>query len=261
MRPPEALPTGPQAVARALLQARLRQAPVAATPLERLLHGPEEAYAVQELVAQEAGWRQESVARHWKSGGPSRPSMLTHAPLPEPGVRPSPADARDLHFNFRLIEAEVALRLGRDVTPAQAADLTPEQAPALVDAMAVSIEVVDSRWTEGPKAAALLKLADLQSHGALVLGEWRPFVQRDWAQQTCVVEIGNAAAQSFRGTHSLEDPAWLLPAWLRHVTRTGATVPRGTVVTTGTWCGMLPAQAGDKVRAVFEGIGEAEVQL
>ena len=48
---------------------------------------------------------------------------------------------------------------------------------------------------------------------------------------------------------------------LKHLTRYGATVPAGTIVTTGTWCGMLTAQVGDKVKAVFEGIGEAEVQL
>src|SRR5262249_36214197 len=126
--------------------------------------------------------------------------------------------------------------------------------------MCVSIEVVDSRW-ENRAANALLKLADLQSHGALVLGAWQPFAPRDWAQQACTVQVGDAAPQSFRGTHSLGDPAWLLPTWLRHVTRHGATVPKGTVVTTGTWCGMLEAKAGEKVKAVFEGIGEAEVQL
>lgn len=261
MQPPQALPTGPETVARALLQARSRRTTVAAVPLERLLHTPEEAYAVQELVAQQGGWRPRGVARHWKSGGPGRPALLTHAPLPDPGVWPSPADARGHPFHLRLIEAEVALRLARDVTPGEAAALQPEQVPELVDAMTASIEIVDSRWREGVQAAALLKLADLQSHGALVLGEWRPFVNRDWSRQTCVVDIGSAAPQVFRGSHSLGDPAWLLPAWLRHVTRGGETVPRGTVVTTGTWCGMLPAAAGDRVRAVFDGIGEAEVQL
>jgi 2-keto-4-pentenoate hydratase len=33
------------------------------------------------------------------------------------------------------------------------------------------------------------------------------------------------------------------------------------VVTTGTWCGLLEAHQGDRARAVFDGIGEAEVQL
>ncbi|MDB5857144.1 MAG: 2-keto-4-pentenoate hydratase-like protein [Ramlibacter sp.] len=260
MQAPETA-AGAETVARALVQARLRQQPVSAAPLEQLLAGPEDAYWVQELVAREAGWGSEVVARHWKSGGPSRSGALTHAPLPAPGIWASPADGSDFHFNFRLIEAEVALRLGREVTQEQAEALTPEEAPAWIDGMTVSIEVVDSRWTEGPRTPALLKLADLQSHGALVRGEWKPFAPRDWAQQACTVQIGAAAPQAFRGTYALADPTWLLPTWLRHVTRHGATVPRGTVVTTGTWCGMLPAQKGDRVKAVFEGIGEAEVQL
>ena len=90
---------------------------------------------------------------------------------------------------------------------------------------------------------------------------WEESAERDWHRQTCVVHIGPAAPQRFAGTHSLGDPAWLLPEWLRHVTRNGASVPAGTVVTTGTWCGLLEARKGDLVRAEFEGIGQAEVQL
>lgn len=252
---------GPESVARAIVQARAQQKPVAGAPLESVLAGAEDAYWAQELAAREGGWAEDGVARHWKSGGPSRSGALTHAPLPSGGVWNSPADARGFHFNLRLIEAEVALRLARDVSPDAAEALAPEQAPGLVESMAVSIEIVDSRWTEGPKAPALLKLADLQSHGALVLGGWVPFKPRDWAQQQCVVQIGQSVPQTFRGSHSLGDPTWLLPTWLKHVTRFGASVPAGTIVTTGTWCGMLVAQVGDKVKAQFEGIGEAEVQL
>jgi 2-keto-4-pentenoate hydratase len=95
----------------------------------------------------------------------------------------------------------------------------------------------------------------------LVLGEWIPFAVRDWAAQNVTVRIGRGSPARFTGSHSMGDPAWVLPAWLRHAAREGHTVPRGTVVTTGTWCGMLPADAGDLVTARFEGIGEASLQL
>ena len=85
--------------------------------------------------------------------------------------------------------------------------------------MCVSIELVDSRWSEALEAPALAKLADLQSHGALVLGAWQPFPARDWAAQICRVRIGARPALRFQGTHSMGDPAWLLPAWLRHATQ------------------------------------------
>lgn len=254
-------PTQAQAVAAALITARQNRQPADAAPLASALQTADEAYAVQALVAQALEGHGGPFPRHWKCGGPSREAPLTHAPLPAIGVRASPADMRDLHFNMRLIEAEVALRLGRAVTPAQAVALTPDSASALPDAMTVSIEVVDMRWQQAAQAPALLKLADLQAHGALALGQWVPFAARDWAAQTCEVTIGSQPPQRFAGTHSLKDPAWLLPFWLRHATRNGETVPAGTVVTTGTWCGMLRAAAGDLVTARFEGVGEASVQL
>jgi len=219
------------------------------------------AYAVQEAVARASGWTGDGPAQHWKSGGPSREAVLAHAPLPPPGVWTSPADARAWPFHRRGIEAEVALRLREAVDASRAERLDLAGARGLVDAMCVSIEIVDSRWSAGPAAPALARLADLQSHGALVLGAWAPFVARDWTLQDCRVRIGTQPVQAFRGSHSMADPVFVLPAWLRHVTRLGAVVPAGTVVTTGTWCGLLPAQAGDEVEVQFDGIGTARVQL
>ena len=220
------------------------------------------AYAVQDAVAKAMGWTSgDGAARHWKSGGPSRLAVLTHAALPPEGVWQSPTRAPDWPFRLRGIEAEIALRLARDVDPAMAAALGHEGSAALVEAMCVSIEVVDSRWAEGLDAPALAKLADLQSHGALVLGDWVPFAQRDWARQSCRVLIGSQTPVEHRGSHSLSDPLHGLPEWLRHATRHGATVRAGTVLTTGTWVGILHAARGDLVRAEFPGIGQASVQL
>jgi 2-keto-4-pentenoate hydratase len=251
----------PAAVAAAILQARRDRRPANADALAGMLLTPDDAYAVQALVAQATHGPGRPFPRFWKSGGPSREAVLTHAALPPEGIWTSPADANAWHFNIRLIEAEIALRLAREVTPAHAAAMTQDGTAGLVDAMAVSIEIVDSRWQQPAAAPALLKLADLQAHGALVLGAWVPFAPRDWTAQRCTVQIGNQPLVERRGTHSMRDPAWLLPTWLRHATREGQTVPAGTVVTTGTWCGMLPAGAGDLVVVCFDGIGEASVQL
>jgi 2-keto-4-pentenoate hydratase len=219
------------------------------------------AYVVQDDVAQALGWFGAQMPRYWKSGGPSRAAVQTHAALPPHGVWASPASAGDWHFTQRGIEAEIALRLSQDVDPARASRLDLAQATELVDAMCVSIEIVDVRWREGLDAPALAKLADLQAHGALVLGDWVPFAPRDWASQVCTVRIGAHAPVERRGSHAMADPAFVLPAWLRHATRAGATVPAGTVVTTGTWVGILAASAGDQVGAEFPGIGHASVQL
>jgi 2-keto-4-pentenoate hydratase len=242
-----------------LERARKKNEPVTASVA--LLPDALSAYAVQEAVAARFGWYCDGPARYWKSGGPSRESVLTHAPLPPEGIWLSPAEAGDWPFQMRGVEAEIALRLACEVTPAMASELDANQAAKLVDAMCVSIEVVDSRWIEGLDAPALAKLADLQSHGALVLGEWTPTRVLDWGQQTCTVQIGGQPLVERRGTHPMNDPFFVLPDWLRHATRQGKSAPAGTVVTTGTWVGILSAAAGDHVHVTFEGIGQASVKL
>lgn len=250
-------PTDIDTLVAALVQARRSGRPVPALPVPDAAS----AYAVQQGVADALGWFAQAPARAWKSGGPSRDAVLTHAALAPAGVWRSPAQSGDFPFQLRLIEAELALRLGADVDAALAERLDAASASALVDALCVSIEVVDSRWADGLAAPALAKLADLQSHGALVLGDWVPFEARDWAAQTCRVRIGQAPERQFTGSHPMADPAFVLVPWLRHATRAGATVPSGSVVTTGSWCGMLPALPGDSVRVVFEGIGEASLSF
>jgi 2-keto-4-pentenoate hydratase len=246
-------------VTQALLAARRDRTPLDPNPFASALSEAAEAYAVQDSLVASLPAQPRGVPRYWKSGGLGREGLYPHAPLPTEGVWASPAAAGSWHFNICLVEAEIALRLARDVTPAQAVAMMDADGRKWVDAMTVSIELVDSRWTG--EVPPLLKLADLQAHGALVLGEWVPFAARDWTAQLCTVQIGAKPLVERRGTHPLGDPAAPLAGCLRHVTRNGATVPAGTVVTTGSWCGMLPTTPGDRVRVRFDGIGEASVQL
>lgn len=226
----------------------------------------EQAYAMQERLYAALG-HPPGVPPYWKSGGPTRSDPMRHAPLPVAGVRPSGTRLDGLPpgpcLRHRWLEAEVALRLGQAVTPDLARRLGPEDAPALVDALCVSIELVDTRWATGRAAPPLLKLADLLVHGALVLGDfvpYAPFRSHDWAGQACAVRI-RAVTHTFRGSLGVGDPSWVLPDWLRHLSRHGATVPAGTVVSTGTWCGLLDAAVGDEVSVEFPGIGAATLWL
>lgn len=253
--------TGIEAVTQALLQARRSGIPADAAPLAHALPDADAAYAVQQRVAQALGWFDDGAPRHWKSGGPGRSQPLTHAPLPPAGVWASPADASRWPMHSRLVESEIALRLGRDVDSALANTLDLDSAAALVDAMAVSIELVDSRWQQGLAATALLRLADLASHAALVLGEWQPFERRDWSAQRGHLGIGDQPDLAFRGSHSCGDPAWVLADWLRHATARHGRLSAGSVVTTGTWAGAPPASPGDRVVLAFDGIGRAVTYL
>lgn len=252
---------GIEAVTAALLLARRSGTPVDATPLADALADAGEAYAVQQQVAQALGWFASGTPRFWKSGGPGRDQPLTHAPLPPAGVWAAPADLSRWPMHLRLVESEIALQLSRDVDAELAAALDADSAGALVDAMAVSIELVDSRWQQGLAAPALLRLADLASHAALVLGEWQPFTARDWAAQRCHLVIGTQPAVERTGSHSCGDPAWVLADWLRHATARHGALPAGTVVTTGTWAGAPEASTGELIVLEFPGIGRASAHF
>ncbi|NDY93671.1 fumarylacetoacetate hydrolase family protein [Ideonella livida] len=265
---PDTLPTpAARVLCDALLQARARGQALDLDPA--LLAGaPDDetgcAVAHAQGVALGA-WAADAVPGHWKSGGPGRQARLTHAPLLPAGVHTvaqgQVADLRGLSFFAPRIEAEIALRLGQAVTPAQAAALTPEDAARVVDAFALSMEVVDSRWAAGAVVPPPAQLADFQVHGALVLGPWQPLSPRDWTAQALTLAWDGQDSLAFTGTHTLGGPLWGVPAWLRHLTRHGQTVPAGTVVTTGSWSGCRPVPRGATVRLAFEGLGTLACQL
>lgn len=221
---------------------------------------PAHAYAIQKVMGQAQAWWEGEVPRTWKTGATSPHALQTNAPLPDAGVWSSPADASQWPMHFRGIEAEIAFRVGDRVTADQALCMSHGDVLSCFSDMAVSIELVDSRWVQGMEAPDLLKLADLQSHGALVLGSWQPCVQRNWAEQVCRQQIGERQL-SVTGMHPVQDPTLLLCGWLRHVCDTFGAVPSGTVVTTGTWTGLLYAQPGDAVEVQFPGMGTASVRL
>ena len=56
-----------------------------------------------------------------------------------------------------------------------------------------------------------------------MLGAWVAFdATCDSAAQVCRVRIGSQRELVFQGSHSMADPAFVLPAWLGHATRDGA---------------------------------------
>jgi 2-keto-4-pentenoate hydratase len=255
-----------QALCDRLLQARAQVTPIYPSEADRAaVPDDETACALQHAQGVALGaWGEAELPRYWKSGGPARDARLVHAPLLPAGVFSAAegqvADLRAWPMITPRMEAEIALRLGQPVSPALAATLTPETVEPLVDALALSVEIVDSRWAADAQLTPPLQLADFQVHGALVLGPWQDWARhgagRDWSAQRGQQWMGDAPAQSFVGTHSLGGPLWGVAAWLRHLTRHGQTVPAGTVVTTGTWSGCRPVARGQQLRIAFEGLGE-----
>jgi 2-keto-4-pentenoate hydratase len=235
-----------QALIHALVACHRDGTRLAAADWADAVRSESEAYAVQEGVAAALGWRLE----RWKSGGTSPQGPFSHSPV-------NPAVGNRLLG----VEAEVALRIGRSVTRDEARGPLHD----VVDAMCVAIECVASRWAEGLAAPDLLRMADLQSNAGLLLGDWQPFRALDWGGLDWRLTLPGQPDLVRRGGHALADPAGVLPAWLRHATRHGATVPAGTVVTTGAWGGLHPLpetpQRGGRMTLTFAGLGDVSASV
>jgi 2-keto-4-pentenoate hydratase len=225
------------------------------------------AYAVQMQVLH----ARDSRIGGWKVGAKAPDAPIQGAPLPADGLHASGVTLPCRAFRPLGLELEIAFRLGREFVPGVAkpgvatSDIPHYSAEEVLDSitsMSAAIEIVASRYREWPAVAALAQLADLQNHGALVLGEAVPYradFPFDAPRATFTFdghEIGNATAANPAG-----DPRRLLPWLINHAMRLGITLPAGTLITTGSYTGLHVPHAAGAARGAFAGLPPVSVTL
>lgn len=218
---------------------------------------PREAYALQDATIARLG-----PIGGWKVGARSDDAEPQCAPLPQSALLPTGSTLPLARFAWRLVELEVALRVAADLRIGPRDLPTPAELAASFDAVLPAIEAVEGRWEEGQDASATAKLADLQCHGALVLGpvaalapdavDLRSVQAELWLDGDCVQRTtgGNPAPE-----------LWRLIGWLaRHCSERGLPLRRGQIVTTGSCTGLTPVAAGAQVRGELAGIGSVSLR-
>lgn len=220
--------------------------------------GVDEAYAIQAEAAQlrlGRGERRVGI----KMGFTSRAKMiqmgvsdmiwgrLTDAMAAEDGG--TIAHARFIHPRA---EPEIAFLLHRPLEGA----VGMAEAWAAVEAVAPSIEVIDSRYRDF-KFSLEDVVADNASAAAFVIGP--PCVPADvgnlgmtFRRNGRVVSTGSSAA-------ILGHPLRSLVAAARLVAERGEHLPAGSIVLAGAACEAVAVAAGDRVSVEFTGLGRAEL--
>ncbi|MGU7770279.1 fumarylacetoacetate hydrolase family protein [Burkholderia sp. MR1-5-21] len=217
----------------------------------------DEAYAVQHATLR----AMRSAPAGWKIGSKSHDGPIQGAPLPASTVHRSPAMLACDAFVKPGLELEIAFVLGRRFKALSG----PCSDDAVLDGIAsvhAAIEVVASRFSAWPNVDKLWQLADLQNHGALILGEGVPY-------DPCYPFVAPAMHFTFDGKNVVEgkpanpagDPR-RLPGWLvRHCLSRGLTLEPGCVLTCGSYTGMyFPGEAG-VARGAIEGLPPVELML
>ncbi|MBG9390313.1 2-keto-4-pentenoate hydratase [Caenimonas aquaedulcis] len=198
----------------------------------------------------------------WKVGAKGLDQEPNCAPLPAAGFFSSGITLAGPPWRMRGIELEVAVRLAHDLVPR---DGPPDAATvrAAIGEVLPAIEVVETRLADWRDSTPLAQLADLQSHGGMVLGAPSTLVPDDVDLRVVEAYLafdGQPVAVT-RGANPAAD-IWRLLSWLAwHCVQRGAPLRAGQVVTTGSCTGMLFAPEGAHVQAQLAGIGLVELRF
>jgi 2-keto-4-pentenoate hydratase len=161
-------------------------------------------------------------------------------------------------FVHRVVEAEFAFRVGSDVTRRPGGH-THDSIAEHIDAVIPAIEIVDHRF-ESWAIGALPVAADNAIHGWWVHGEpIEEWCDIDLGRTDVVVTRNGETITTGTGAAALGHPLTVM-AWLAdELPKFGAALSAGDVVTTGVTTDVFEAEAGDRLRAEFAGLGAVEL--
>jgi 2-oxo-3-hexenedioate decarboxylase/2-keto-4-pentenoate hydratase len=255
------------AAAEAIAAARRTRTPLEPLATEFAPRTEAEGYRIQEalrdLLAADFG-----IPVGHKIGCTS-PVMQQYLDIPHPcggsvfarGVHAGGASLRAADYVRVGVECEIAVRLARDLVPAQAPFTAGTVADA-IEAYLPAIEIVDDRYRDWQTAGAPLLVADDFFAAGCVLGNPVP---RSAAPDLLAV-IGRATvngAEVSRGTGAdvLGHPHNAL-AWLaNHLAADGNALRAGDIVLTGSLVKTLWLKAGDSVTMDLSGLGSVSADF
>ncbi len=215
------------------------------------------AYAIQDATLAAMG-----PIGGWKVGAKGPHTEPHCAPLPASGIYVSGVTLTGPAWRWRCVEVEIAFRLSRDLDP-KGKLLAPAELAEAFDAMLPAVEVVESRLLDGQTADPLVQLADLQCHGALVLGSPSALTPAhvDLRTLEASLSFGATSVAHTRGGNPAQD-VWRLLSWLAlHSAQRGQPLRAGQIVTTGSCTGLLTAPMDSTVRGEITGVGAVELHF
>jgi 2-oxo-3-hexenedioate decarboxylase/2-keto-4-pentenoate hydratase len=223
-----------------------------------------DAYAIQQVNMVRRLARGRTLVGH-KIGLTSAP-MQTLLGVDEPDfgyilddmVLPDGAETARARFCSPRVEPEIAFLLAK---PLRGPGVDVEQVRAATRAVAVALEVVDSRIADW-KLTLCDTVADNASSGAVVLGDWIEFTDGiDLAALRASLWLNGEQVESGLGSAVLGDPAAAV-AWLANsLAAFGTDIEAGQLVMSGSFTAAAFVNAGDLAAATISGLGAVSLQF
>jgi len=176
-------------------------------------------------------------------------------------TQPSPARIRSSEYFMRVMEAEFAFQMSRDLPPS-ATPWTRAQVEDAVEGVMGGIEVVDSRFDSWTTVGTPSLIADNACHASWIRGpllhDWRGI---DLAAQKVRLIINGELKDEGSGAAVLGNPLNAL-TWLANALNArGLALSAGDCITTGVTTDIYLAGPGDRVTADFGPVGVAELSI
>ncbi|WP_345815603.1 2-keto-4-pentenoate hydratase [Paraburkholderia sp. PREW-6R] len=215
------------------------------------------AYAIQHEILQQGDAR----IGGWKIGAKAASGPIQGAPLPHVDLHADGARLPRSAFAPLGLELEIAFRFNRLFEPSTA-PYDDATVVASIGSVGATIEIVASRYAHWPDVDKLAQLADLQNHGALIVGEFSPY-RDDFPFEAPSLHF------SFDGHDVVEsapanpagDPRRLLTWLVNHATSRGVTVTPDMVITTGSYTGMFFPRKAGTASGRIEGLAPVSLTL
>ncbi len=215
-----------------------------------------EAYELQDALLAQLG-----PVAGWKVGADSPTAEPFRAGLTASTLQLSPARLDRGRFNVIGVEAEIIYTLAHDL-PVRAEPYTRAEVLAAIGSVHAGIEVVDTRFAAWGIADRLSQTADQYNHGALIVGKGRAHgFELDPQSQMVQLDLNGQTVVRKAGGNSAGDAINLL-IWLANGgAASQGGLGAGATITTGSWTGTLFTGPGTHVRASFDAIGEAILEI
>ena len=171
--------------------------------------------------------------------------------------KPARVDAGQ--FFMRVVEAEFAFEMARDLPPAPAPRSRQEIAAA-VKGVIPGIEIVDSRFDDWTTIGAPSLIADNACNAAWVKGS----LLRDWgsidlAAQAVRVTVNGKLLREGSGSNVLGHPLNALEWLVNNLSARGLGLKAGQFITTGVTTEVYMAERGNRITADFGPVGSVDL--
>ncbi|MBI3691431.1 MAG: fumarylacetoacetate hydrolase family protein [Mycolicibacterium aromaticivorans] len=166
--------------------------------------------------------------------------------------------AQCARFCAPRVEPEVAFLLR---APLRGPNVTADDVRAATSAVAVALEIVDSRIRDW-KLTLRDTVADNASSGAVVIGDWVPYSEHlDLAASRASLRLNGHEVDTGLGSAVLGDPATAV-AWLANsLSEFGTGLAAGQFVMSGSFTTAAFVRSGDIASAAISGLGTVSVRF